>query len=165
MSTYTVIIDGEELVVSFNETAGVTVNGETVRFEQSCPEMNAFSVLLNGQSCRVITHKCDNVFQTLVNAKQVDVRVESERSLLLRNYSHQETSRRARKEIRAPMPALVVRVHVEVAQEVHEGQGLVILEAMKMENELKAHQHGRVKEIYVAPGTSVEKGELIMLLE
>jgi biotin carboxyl carrier protein len=63
------------------------------------------------------------------------------------------------------MPALVVRVEVKVSDEVKVGQGLVILEAMKMENEIKSHQSGRVKEIYVAKGKPVEKGELLLLLE
>ncbi len=68
-------------------------------------------------------------------------------------------------EIKAPMPALVVRVEVEIGQKVKPGQGLLILEAMKMENEIKAHSAGIIKEIYATKGKPVEKGELLMLLE
>ena len=63
------------------------------------------------------------------------------------------------------MPALVVKVEVSVGEEVKEGQGLLILEAMKMENEIKCHQAGKVKEILVSKGKPVEKGELLMRLE
>jgi biotin carboxyl carrier protein len=63
------------------------------------------------------------------------------------------------------MPALIVKVEVSVGDEVVHGQGLLVLEAMKMENELKAMHSGRVKEIHVRQGKPVEKGELLMILE
>lgn len=64
----------------------------------------------------------------------------------------------------APMPGLVVRVHVAVGDEVTAGQGLVAMEAMKMENELKAAGPGRVKAIHAVPGQAVEKGTVLVEL-
>jgi len=60
--------------------------------------------------------------------------------------------------VRAPMPGLVLRVEVEAGQEVAAGGGLVVLEAMKMENEIRSPGPGRVKVILVEPGQAVEKG-------
>jgi pyruvate carboxylase subunit B len=60
--------------------------------------------------------------------------------------------------IKAPMPGLVVRVEVTVGQEVSPGTGLVVVEAMKMENELRAQGRGVVEAIHVSAGTRVEKG-------
>ena len=65
----------------------------------------------------------------------------------------------------APMPGMIVRVHVEEGDAVHPGQGLVVMEAMKMENELRATSAGTVKRILVAPGTAVEKGVVLLELE
>jgi pyruvate carboxylase subunit B len=65
----------------------------------------------------------------------------------------------------APMPGLVVRVNANVGDEVQAGQGLVVMEAMKMENELRAQAAGRVKAVHVAPGKAVEKGTLLIELE
>ena len=62
----------------------------------------------------------------------------------------------------APMPGLVVRIHVAEGDEVAAGQGLVVMEAMKMENELRAVAPGRVRRVVVAPGTAVEKGALLV---
>jgi pyruvate carboxylase subunit B len=56
------------------------------------------------------------------------------------------------------MPGLVLRVNVEVGQSVDEGAGLVVLEAMKMENEIRAPSAGEITEICVEPGEVVEKG-------
>jgi pyruvate carboxylase subunit B len=65
----------------------------------------------------------------------------------------------------APMPGLIVRVNVSVGDRVEAGQGLVVMEAMKMENELRATAAGTVKSVEVTPGTAVEKGALLVGLE
>jgi pyruvate carboxylase subunit B len=59
---------------------------------------------------------------------------------------------------KAPMPGLVLRVLVEEGAKVKQGQGLVVVEAMKMENELKAPRDGVVRKVHAAPGDRVEKG-------
>jgi biotin carboxyl carrier protein len=66
--------------------------------------------------------------------------------------------------VRAPMPGLIVRVEVEAGQLIRVGQGLVVLEAMKMENEIKALSAGKVADVHVTPGKAVEKGELLISL-
>ena len=66
--------------------------------------------------------------------------------------------------LRAPMPGLVVRVSAAAGQAVAAGQGLIVLEAMKMENELRAPAPGRVTSVRVAEGQAVEKGEVLIEL-
>jgi pyruvate carboxylase subunit B len=65
----------------------------------------------------------------------------------------------------APMPGLIVRVNVQPGDDVTPGQGLVVMEAMKMENELRAAGAGKVKAVRVSPGTAVEKGAVLVELE
>jgi pyruvate carboxylase subunit B len=65
----------------------------------------------------------------------------------------------------APMPGLIVRVNVQPGDDVAAGQGLVVMEAMKMENELRAAGAGKVKAVRVSPGTAVEKGAVLVELE
>ena len=65
----------------------------------------------------------------------------------------------------APMPGMIVRVNVNAGDQVQAGQGLVVMEAMKMENELRAAAAGTVKRVHVSPGTAVEKGALLLELE
>jgi pyruvate carboxylase subunit B len=67
--------------------------------------------------------------------------------------------------ILAPMPGLIVRVSVNVGDRVEAGQGIVVMEAMKMENELRATAAGTVQSVEVTPGTAVEKGALLVALE
>jgi biotin carboxyl carrier protein len=69
------------------------------------------------------------------------------------------------KQVIAPMPGRVLRVQVEVGEPVKAGQGVMIVEAMKMENELKAPADGVVAGIAVAAGQTVEKGAVLLTLE
>jgi pyruvate carboxylase subunit B len=65
----------------------------------------------------------------------------------------------------APMPGMIVRVEVQAGDRVRAGQGLVVMEAMKMENELRASADATVKEVLVSPGDAVEKGALLLRME
>ncbi len=65
----------------------------------------------------------------------------------------------------APMPGMIVRVAVQVGDTVLPGQGLVVMEAMKMENELRATAAGTVKAVLAQPGTAVEKGATLLEME
>ena len=65
----------------------------------------------------------------------------------------------------APMPGMIVRIAVQVGDTVEPGQSLVVMEAMKMENELRATSAGRVKAVLAQPGTAVEKGAVLLELE
>jgi biotin carboxyl carrier protein len=67
--------------------------------------------------------------------------------------------------VTAPMPGRLVKVLVEAGQDVAEGQGLVVMEAMKMENELRAPRAGRVKELHARERQAVDSGALLVVLE
>ena len=67
--------------------------------------------------------------------------------------------------LKAPMPGRVVRLLVEVGNEVAEGQGLVVIEAMKMQNELKSPKAGRVVRMGVAVGDTVGSGDVLVVVE
>ena len=65
----------------------------------------------------------------------------------------------------AIMPGKIIRVLVEVDQQVEEGEPVCVLEAMKMENELHARQSGTVRAVHVKPGNDVEKGQVLVEIE
>jgi biotin carboxyl carrier protein len=65
----------------------------------------------------------------------------------------------------SPMPGKILRYLVEAGQEVKEGQGLVVVEAMKMENELTAPKDGTVKKLCSTPGSAVDGGALLLVIE
>jgi pyruvate carboxylase subunit B len=92
------------------------------------------------------------------------VAVEDERTRLLREMTGQESERRTGGVVRAPMPGLVLRVQVDVGQHVEPDTGVLVLEAMKMENEIRAGVSGVVSAVRVAHGDAVEKGATLIEL-
>ena len=94
-----------------------------------------------------------------------EVEALDERSKAIRELSGAGAGPTGPAPLKAPMPGLIVRVNVQVGDQVQAGQGIVVMEAMKMENELKASAAGKVKSILATPGTAVEKGALLVELE
>lgn len=74
-------------------------------------------------------------------------------------------SEAGRAEVKAMMPGRIVNILVQLGDEVSHHQGLVVVEAMKMENELKSPKAGKIVEVRVSPGQTVEKGELLLIID
>ena len=100
-------------------------------------------------------------FQINIDRHTHDVLVDDQRSLLLKTLQRGEVRSAGPAEIVAPMPGLVAKVLASVGDQVKQGQGIIILEAMKMENEIRTTQAGLLNEILVRPGQAVEKGEIL----
>jgi pyruvate carboxylase subunit B len=94
-----------------------------------------------------------------------EVEVVDERTRHIRSLTGPGQVRSGGGAIKAPMPGLVVRILVEPGQAVEAGQGVVVLEAMKMENELKAAAAGVVRAVRAEVGRPVEKGQVLVELE
>jgi biotin carboxyl carrier protein len=97
-----------------------------------------------------------------VGGDRWEVEVVDERTRHIRSLTAGAERQRGPVTLRAPMPGLVLRVLAEPGQDVAAGAGLVVLEAMKMENELKAPTPGIVGAIRVQPGQAVEKGQVLV---
>ncbi len=100
-----------------------------------------------------------------VQGERLDVDVVDERTRHIRSLAAASRGPGGGGVLRAPMPGLVVRVSVAEGQSVQSGAGLVVLEAMKMENELKATAAARVRAVRVQQGEAVEKGQVLVEFE
>jgi len=165
MGTYVVSSGGKEYSVQLRDDGTVLLDGAEIPLDVTSVGDHTFSLLMNGKSYTIAMAGENGSYDALIGGVPVKLDVQSERDRLLKRYAATSIGGKHRLEVHAPMPAMVSTIEVGVGDEVIEGQGLIILEAMKMENELRAHQSGKVKEIFVAEGKAVEKGELLMLLE
>lgn len=84
---------------------------------------------------------------------------------MLDNMGFNNVAARVQKDVRAPMPGLVLDVSVEAGQKVSEGDRLIILEAMKMENSIVIHSEAVIKKVLVQKGQPVEKNQVLIELE
>jgi len=165
-----VIIMGEEhhpvSVVPMEGGHDVTYNGHTyaVRSDWEFGQL-LFSGTINGEEVFVQVERQDQVYRLSRGGSQSDVRVMSPRAAeLYRLMPHKEPPDLSR-QLRSPMPGLLVSVAVKEGDEVKVGEELAVLEAMKMENTLRAERNGVVAKVYFEPGASVEVDEVIMELE
>ena len=147
----TVRIDGEELTASLAELPGTPVALLT----------------LDGAVHRVIVTRGDarGRYSLSMDGRRYDVEALDERTRAIRELSKASAAATGPAPLVAPMPGLIVRVHVEVGATVQPGQGLVVMEAMKMENELRAVAGGVLRAVRVTPGTAVERGATLVELE
>ena len=165
MPTYLVSTNSYQAEVTVDTDGSVALNGTRLETDIKRVEANSFSVISKGKTSKVVIERVGSTYQVLLGPFAREFVVRSERDRLLESYGAQAISVSQRLEIRAPMPALVVKLEVEEGQAIQSGDGLIRLEAMKMENEIKAHQSGIVKRIHAVQGKAVEKGELLIVLE
>lgn len=141
----------------------LTVDGEPVAFSLQRITPNEVLLLLDGRSLTfTVEPQADGTTRLTHHGRTLDVRLKTERDLLLESLGMDTNDRAATLELHAPMPGLVLSVLVEPGQEVEAGDGLVVLEAMKMENELRAAASGTVASVHVAPGAAVGKNDLLV---
>jgi biotin carboxyl carrier protein len=122
-------------------------------------------VTLAGRTAVGFAERRDGVWHVELEGRAFRVRVDDERTHELRALTAAMGPGQAAAELRAPMPGLVVRVAVAPGDEVAPGDPLIVMEAMKMENELRAEGAGVVAEIHVSEGTTVDRDEVLVTFE
>jgi len=128
-----------------------------------------YSLLIAGKSYEVFAHRVTKPdvtgyrYEILVSGKRFEITVEDEREKALTgSIRGGHESREAM--VRAPMPGLVLGISVDPGSDVEKGQTVVILEAMKMENDLASPIAGKVKEIRVSNGQTVNQGDVLVVV-
>lgn len=100
-----------------------------------------------------------------IKGKEYSVLIDDDHSLLLKKFAAKPHIGSGDHVVKAPMPGLISRLEVQVGEQVVKGQGLLVLEAMKMENEIRASGRGRVESILVKPGMAVEKDQQLVTIK
>ena len=144
-------LDGEDVVARVDDVDGTPVRMVTVGDEVH----------------RVVVRRgvSRGLYTIWLDGFRFEVEALDERARAIRELSGASAGPSGPAPLKAPMPGLIVRVNVQVGDTVQAGQGLVVMEAMKMENELRAQAAGKVRAIVASPGTAVEKGALLIELE
>ena len=142
------------------------VNGSAVKLDvQALTHPNTSSVIYQNRSYNVEVVTFNSLEKTAVikvNGTSYTVQVEDQFDLLLKQLGMDATAGTKIREIKAPMPGLVLKIMVAEGAEVKKGDNLIVLEAMKMENILKSTTDGIVKKIHVAKGDKIEKNAVLL---
>jgi len=152
-----------------NNRYAVTMDGEKMELESlvlpTLPQ-GAVSLLIDGHShcIDIMQPEDDELVHVTINGLPIQVDVADERRMRLRSIAP-EHSKEGKQVLCAPMPGKVVRLMAAIGEEVKEGQGVIVVEAMKMENELKSPKDGKVVEIFVQEGVAVEMNAKLVAVE
>jgi biotin carboxyl carrier protein len=121
-------------------------------------------MIVEGQSFNVEFDEKGDEVGVLLRGQLTRFDVADERKIRMRAATA-SFSVEGKQTIAAPMPGKIVKIFVKVGDEVTEGQGLVVVEAMKMENELKSPKAGKVTEVITKEGSTVENGAPLVVVE
>jgi biotin carboxyl carrier protein len=126
---------------------------------------NTLHILKNNKAYNIELENTDHknkVYNLKINGTKYAVKINDKYDRLIEKLGMKVGIAQKVGDIKAPMPGLVLEVSVEVGTVVSKGDKVLILEAMKMENSLKAAGDGTVKAIHISKGTAVEKGQLLI---
>ena len=160
-------IDGEKLDVELvrdGDSLTATVGGRSYTLEASEPEPNVFLFKNENKITEVdISAVSPGLMAARVGTHEFQVKLIDPKRL--RGTAGESDAIDGRAEIRTAMPGKVVRVIAAVGDQVEKGDGIVVVEAMKMQNELKSPKAGTVKEIRFAEGVTVNSGDVLAVIE
>ena len=163
---YIATVDDRDYVVEIIDDQHITVDGVTYQVDfDSVGGQPVYSLLIDGRSYEALVYPSEAVWQVLLQGTLFTIQVEDERDRRLRAAGGGELARQSEFFLKAPMPGLVVSIPVLNGQEVEKGEVLVILESMKMQNELKSPRAGKVSRIRVGVGDSVDQRETLLTVE
>lgn len=160
-------IDGRTSQVEIDpaDTPGqwrIQVDGQPVETDAHLVRPGVLSVLIAGQSYRIVLEADPSDPALHVGAERIPYRIDDPRSLRSRR---RQATAEGPATLKASMPGRVVRVMVEKGDAVTAHQGVLVLEAMKMQNEVKSPKEGRVRELRVSPGDTVSAGDVLAIIE
>ena len=141
------------------------IDGRRYELEVSEPEPNVFLLKNDGKIFEVSVSAPKTPgepFHTRLGTNEFDIRIIDPKRLRSSSADHEHGDGLA--EIKTAMPGKVVRILTSVGSEVQKGDGVIVVEAMKMQNEMKSPKDGAVKEIRVEEGSTVNAGEILVII-
>lgn len=159
---YQVELEGQTYVIEFTD-GGITVNGELQDVAYKMADQNSGHILLGGRSVAFVADESgDGTWRVAIDGVERSANVKTRKELLLDKFGGAGGASAKHRDIKAPMPGLVLRINVSVGDRVRAGQPLLVLEAMKMENEIASPGDGIVETVHVSAGDAVVKSALLI---
>src|ERR1700677_4202303 len=161
---YDVTIDGKNYRLELNSVEGrwsCRVNGKEVEVDAAPVRPNVLSLRIGNTAYEVKSERVANDWYLWVGSTRFAAEVGDRRSLRGRSRAQEE---RGPRKIVAPMPGKVVRVLVREGDEVELGTGVAVVEAMKMQNEIKSPKKGKVQKVLVSEGVAVNAADVLVIL-
>jgi len=163
--TYEVTIDGKNYRLELDHGDNrwsCRLDGRTIEVDAVLARPDVLSLRIGDRAFEVKCERVANELHLWVESQRFAVEVRDPRSLRSRIRTADDHGPRR---LTAPMPGKVVRVLVHEGDEVDAGTGVIVVEAMKMQNEIKSPKKGKIQKILVAPSAAVNAGDVLAVVE
>ena len=163
--TYEIAIDGKSYRLDLSQAQGrwsCRVDGREVAVDAVLARPNVLSLRIGNNAYEVKCERVGGDVHIWVGSQRFAVDVRDPRSLRSRARAADD---RGPKKLTAPMPGKVVRILLTQGTEVEAGAGVLVVEAMKMQNEVKSPKKGTIQKILVSEGTAVNAGDVLAIVE
>lgn len=162
---YITTVNGNDYTIEIVAEKQILVNGEAYELDfQMLGSGGLVSLLLNQQSHEAAVDEHEEGWQVLLRGEVYEATVQDERVYRLAKARGELAADTGEVLVKSPMPGVIVKVPVAVGDAVKMGQTVIILESMKMENELKATRDAVVLAVKVTAGQAVEKNEVLVVI-
>lgn len=161
---YVTMVSGKQFEIEIERDGTILVNGQRREVDFLALGPSQYSLLTNMLSHNLVIEEREGEVQVLMRGRLFASKVLDERALLMAQRAGAGLADTGEASIKSPMPGLVVAVSVEVGQTVKAGQTVLILESMKMQNELKAPRDGVIQAVHVTAGQSVEQNKVLVTI-
>lgn len=163
---YEVIIEGKSYRLDLSRAEGqwdCRLNGRPVPIDAVLARKDVLSVLIDGKAYEVKRERGPSDMHLWVGSARYEAELRDPRSL--RGRQDRAADAKGPKKLVAPMPGKIVRILAPEKTEVEAGQGVVVVEAMKMQNELKSPKKGVVQKVIATLGANVNAGDVLAIVE
>lgn len=162
---YITYVEEQEFTIVIDRDDQIMVNDQVYDIDfQQLSEGGMLSLLLNNRSLEAIVEERDEAWEVLLRGELYSVQVQDERAYRLAKARGTLTDDVGEAAVKSPMPGLIVAIPVKQGQMVKKGDQVVILESMKMENELRSPRNGVVLRVNVMQGASVDKDQVLVVI-
>ena len=162
---YFATVNEQEYTIEIDQEEQILVNGEPYQIDfQQLLQGGTLSLLINNRSLEAIVNEQEDAWEVLIHGELYSVKVQDERSYRLAQARGTVLPETGTVAVRSPMPGVILDVLVAPGDQVEKGEKVVILESMKMENELRAGRDGVVQRVHVEPGANVEKNQELLVI-
>jgi biotin carboxyl carrier protein len=163
---YITTVDTKTFTVEILDDHRISVDGKEFQVDFTMiGDQPVYSLIINGSSVEAHAVPQDEQWNILLRGKMYEARVEDERTKHARAIPGASTAETAEYFLKAPMPGLVVSIPVEAGQRVEKDATLIVLESMKMQNDLRSPRAGMIREVRVQTGQAVDQKQILVVVE
>lgn len=163
---YITVVGDRAYTIDIDREGEVVIDGEVRPLDmRAIGQEGLYSLLVRAESFEALVEESEDEYHVLIDGTLYQVRVVDERAKRLAEAAGALTATSGELTVKSPMPGLIVALPVQLGDTVKKGQVVVVLESMKMENELKAPRDGKVVAVKVEPRQAVEQNQVLLVIE